>query len=305
MRGNMIELKNVSKSFDGIEALKNVSVTVREGEVFGLIGTNGAGKSTLLRLACGVFKPDDGLAIVDNMPVYDNVHAKAKLFFIADEPYFFNGATPKDMERYYSSVYRNFDRERFYLYLNSFGLESRRRISTFSKGMKKQLAILLGLSAKTEYLLCDETFDGLDPVMRQSVKSIFAKEMQERQFTPVIASHNLRELEDICDHVGLLHQGGVLLSKDLEEMKCNIQKIQCVFSSKEEEKLLLKQLDIVKCDRRGSLLTLTVRGSREEMIAMFAAADCLFHEVLPLSLEEIFISETEVQGYDIKKIVLG
>lgn len=180
----MIELKNVSKSFDGIEALKNVSVTVREGEVFGLIGTNGAGKSTLLRLACGVFKPDDGLAIVDNMPVYDNVHAKAKLFFIADEPYFFNGATPKDMERYYSSVYRNFDRERFYLYLNSFGLESRRRISTFSKGMKKQLAILLGLSAKTEYLLCDETFDGLDPVMRQSVKSIFAKEMQERQFTP-------------------------------------------------------------------------------------------------------------------------
>lgn len=143
---------------------------------------------------------------MDNMPVYDNVHAKAKLFFIADEPYFFNGATPKDMERYYSSVYRNFDRERFYLYLNSFGLESRRRISTFSKGMKKQLAILLGLSAKTEYLLCDETFDGLDPVMRQSVKSIFAKEMQERQFTPVIASHNLRELEDICDHVGLLHQ---------------------------------------------------------------------------------------------------
>lgn len=161
------------------------------------------------------------------------------------------------------------------------------------------------MSAKTEYLLCDETFDGLDPVMRQSVKSIFAKEMQERQFTPVIASHNLRELEDICDHVGLLHQGGVLLSKDLEEMKCNIQKIQCVFSSKEEEKRLLKQLDIVKCDRRGSLLTLTVRGSREEMIAMFAAADCLFHEVLPLSLEEIFISETEVQGYDIKKIVLG
>ena len=175
MRENMIELKNVSKSFDGIEALKNVSVTVREGEVFGLIGTNGAGKSTLLRLACGVFKPDDGLAIVDNMPVYDNVHAKAKLFFIADEPYFFNGATPKDMERYYSSVYRNFDRERFYLYLNSFGLESRRRISTFSKGMKKQLAILLGLSAKTEYLLCDETFDGLDPVMRQSVKKHFCK----------------------------------------------------------------------------------------------------------------------------------
>ena len=209
------------------------------------------------------------------------------------------------MEHYYSSVYRNFDRERFYLYLSSFGLNGRRKIGTFSKGMKKQLAVITGLCAGTKYLFCDETFDGLDPVMRQGVKSIFAKEMQERDFTPVIASHNLRELEDICDHVGLLHQGGVLLSKDLEEMKCSIQKVQCVFSSKEEEKRLLSALDVVKCDRRGSLLTLTVRGSREEIIAVFAAADCLFHEVLPLSLEEIFISETEVEGYDIKKIILG
>lgn len=298
----MIELKNVSKSFDGIEALKNVSVTVREGEVFGLIGTNGAGKSTLLRLACGVFKPDDGLAIVDNMPVYDNVHAKAKLFFIADEPYFFNGATPKDMERYYSSVYRNFDRERFYLYLNSFGLESRRRISTFSKGMKKQLAILLGLSAKTEYLLCDETFDGLDPVMRQSVKSIFAKEMQERQFTPVIASHNLRELEDICDHVGLLHKGGILLSRDLDEMKMKIHKVQCVLKPGVEPESL-EGLEILKIERRGKLMTLTVRGDLSRVEFVMQKADPVFYETIPLSLEEIFISETEVVGYDIKKLI--
>lgn len=298
----MIELKNVSKSFDGIEALKNVSVTVREGEVFGLIGTNGAGKSTLLRLACGVFKPDDGLAIVDNMPVYDNVHAKAKLFFIADEPYFFNGATPKDMERYYSSVYRNFDRERFYLYLNSFGLESRRRISTFSKGMKKQLAILLGLSAKTEYLLCDETFDGLDPVMRQSVKSIFAKEMQERQFTPVIASHNLRELEDICDHVGLLHRGGILFSRDLEDMKLGIHKLQCVFQEP-VERGDFAPLEVMSFDKRGSLFTITARSSREELEEKVQSMGPVFYEVLPLSLEEIFISETEVQGYDIKKLL--
>lgn len=171
--------------------------------------------------------------------------------------------------------------------------------------MKKQLAVIAGLCAKTKYLYCDETFDGLDPVMRQGVKSIFAREMEERDFTPVIASHNLRELEDICDHVGLLHEGGVLLSRDLEEMKCNIQKVQCVFASREEEAETLKQLEIVKLDRRGSLLTLTVRGTREEITAMFAAADCLFHEVLPLSLEEIFISETEVKGYDVKKLILG
>lgn len=301
----MIEAKNLTKSFDGIEAARGISVTIKENNVFGLIGTNGAGKSTVLRMMAGVLKPDDGIVLVDNLPVYDNMHAKARLFFIADEPYFFMNATPKDMQKYYSSVYREFDRERYYLYLNRFGLESRRRISTFSKGMKKQLAVIAGLCANTRYLLCDETFDGLDPVMRQSVKSIFAQEMETRPFTPVIASHNLRELEDICDHVGLLHQGGVLLSKDLEEMKLNIQKVQCVFSNKEEEERVTAGLNVVKCDRRGSLLTLTVRGTREETIAMFAAASCLFYEVLPLSLEEIFISETEVKGYDIKKIVLG
>lgn len=301
----MIELKNLTKSFGEIEAVRDVSVTIKEGAVFGLIGTNGAGKSTVLRLMAGVLKADDGIVLVDSMPVYDNMHAKARLFFIADEPYFFANATPRDMEKYYSSVYRSFDRESYYLYLSNFRLDGRRKINTFSKGMKKQLAIIAGICAKTKYLYCDETFDGLDPVMRQGVKSIFAKEMEEREFTPIIASHNLRELEDICDHVGLLHQGGVLLSKDLEEMKCNIQKVQCVFSSKEEEERVLGQTQIVKMDRRGSLLTLTVRGTREEIIAMFAAADCLFHEVLPLSLEEIFISETEVCGYDVKKLILG
>lgn len=301
----MIELKGLTKAFGKIEAVKNVSVTIKEGAVFGLIGTNGAGKSTVLRMMAGVLQPDEGLVLVDNLPVYDNMHAKAKLFFVADEPYFFANGTPRDMERYYSSVYREFDRESFYLYLTRFGLEGRRKINTFSKGMKKQLAIILGLCARTKYLYCDETFDGLDPVMRQGVKSIFAREMDERDFTPIIASHNLRELEDICDHVGLLHEGGVLLSKDLEEMKCNIQKVQCVFAAKEEEAAVLSQLEIVKLDRRGSLLTLTVRGTREEIIAIFAAADCLFHEVLPLSLEEIFISETEVKGYDVKKLILG
>lgn len=301
----MIELKGLTKSFGDIEAVKGVSVTIKEGAVFGLIGTNGAGKSTVLRMMAGVLRPDDGIVLLDNMPVYDNMHAKARLFFIADEPYYFTNAAPRDMEKYYSSVYRDFDRESFYLYLAKFGLDGRRKISTFSKGMKKQLSIICGLCARTKYLYCDETFDGLDPVMRQGVKSIFAKEMEERDFTPIIASHNLRELEDICDHVGLLHEGGVLLSKDLEEMKLNIQKVQCVFTSPEEEKKVLSQLDIVKSDRRGSLLTLTVRGTREEMMAVFAAADCLFHEVLPLSLEEIFISETEVKGYDIKKLILG
>ena len=171
--------------------------------------------------------------------------------------------------------------------------------------MKKQLALLCGVCSNAKYLLCDETFDGLDPVMRQGIKSIFASEMEKRGMTPVIASHNLRELEDICDHVGLLHKGGVLLSKDLEDMKCNIQKIQCVFSSPEDEAKVISSLDIMKNEKRGSLNTLTVRGNKAEILAIFATVNTVFFEALPLSLEEIFISETEVVGYDIKKLILG
>ena len=301
----MIEIHNVTKNFDKIKAVDEVSVTIKEKTVFGLIGTNGAGKSTVLRMVAGVLKPDEGTVAVDNMPIYDNVEAKKKLFFIADEPYFFANANAQTMEHYYSGIFENFDKVEFYKYLEKFNLDKRRRINTFSKGMKKQLALLLGICAHTKYILCDETFDGLDPVMRQGVKSIFAKEMEEKGLTPVIASHNLRELEYICDHVGLLHKGGVLLSKDLEDMKCNIQKIQCVFSSMEDELKVLNGLTVLKKEQRGSLWTVTVRSTREEVEARFATVDMIFYEVLPLSLEEIFISETEVVGYDIKKLILG
>ncbi|MCM1253481.1 MAG: ABC transporter ATP-binding protein [Clostridium sp.] len=301
----MIEIYDVTKTFDSIKAVDSVSVMIKENTVFGLIGTNGAGKSTMLRMVAGVLRPDDGMIAVDNMPVYDNVEAKKKMFFIADEPYFFATATPETMERYYSSVYDNFNKAEYYHYLESFNLDKNRKINTFSKGMKKQLALLLGVCAHTKYLLCDETFDGLDPVMRQGVKSIFAKEMEENGLTPVIASHNLRELEDICDHIGLLHRGGVLLSKDLEDMKCNIQKVQCVFTSIEDESKALSGLEILKKEQRGSLCTITVRSTKEEVMAHFATVNTVFFEALPLSLEEIFISETEVVGYDVKKLILG
>lgn len=301
----MIELHNLTKCFDDVKAVDDVSVAIREKTVFGLIGTNGAGKSTVLRMLSGVLKPDEGTVAVDNMPVYDNVEAKKKLFFIADEPYFFANANAGTMERYYSGIFEDFNRQEFYQYLEKFDLDKNRKIGTFSKGMKKQLALLLGICAHTKYILCDETFDGLDPVMRQGVKSIFAKEMEERGLTPVIASHNLRELEDICDHVGLLHKGGVLLSKDLEDMKCNIQKVQCVFCSVDDELKALNGIEVLKKEQRGSLCTITVRSTREEVEARFATIDTIFYEVLPLSLEEIFISETEVVGYDIKKLILG
>ncbi len=301
----MIEISNISKSFEGIRAVDSVSVTMKENTLFGLIGTNGAGKSTVLRMVAGVLKADEGTITVDGIPVFDNAEAKKRIFFIADEPYFFANANATEMEKYFSTVYEGFLREDFYAYLEKFGLDRKRKINTFSKGMKKQLALLCGICSGTKYLLCDETFDGLDPVMRQGIKSIFAKEMESRGLTPVIASHNLRELEDICDHVGLLHQGGVLLSKDLEDMKCNIQKIQCVFRAQEDAGKAMDGLDVIKREERGSLYTLTVRGGREEVIAHFATVDTVFFEALPLSLEEIFISETEVVGYDVKKLILG
>ena len=186
--------------------------------------------------------------------------------------------------------------------MKHFGLSQDRKINTFSKGMKKQLSVICAVSAKTEYIYCDETFDGLDPVMRQAVKSLFAADMQDRSLTPVIASHNLRELEDICDHVGLLHRGGILLSKDLDDMKLGIHKIQCIFDS-QKTKEDFSALAVMSFEQRGSLCTITARGEKEEIATKIAALHPVFSELLPLSLEEIFISETEVCGYDVKKLL--
>ena len=299
----MITAVNVRKQFDRIMAVDDITVTIKNGEVFGLIGTNGAGKSTFLRMASGVIKPDSGEILVDGQPVYENPKAKADIFYISDEQYFLPNATPKDMAHFYKDYYPQFDMARFDEMLSRFQLRARRKINTFSKGMKKQLSVLLGVCANTKYMFCDETFDGLDPVMRQAVKSIFAGELAERDFTPVIASHNLRELEDICDCVGILHQGGVLMQKDLEEMKLNIHNIQCVFKSADDEKAAFELLDIVKADRRGSLTTITARGAAHEIMLKLNSFSPVFAEILPLTLEEIFISETEVVGYDIKKLI--
>jgi len=170
--------------------------------------------------------------------------------------------------------------------------------------MKKQLSVILGICSNTKYLLCDETFDGLDPVMRQAVKSIFIAEMEDREMTPIIASHNLRELEDICDHVGLLHKGGILLSKELEEMKLSLHKIQCVFKNDGFKEKFIELTNPIKIEQRGSLYTMTIRGERETLENILTTIDTVFSEIIPLSLEEIFISETEVVGYDIKNLIL-
>ncbi len=299
----MIEVRNLTKSFDQIRAIDNISLKVQDAAVFGLLGTNGAGKSTLLRMIAGILKPDHGIIQIDGKDVWDNPEAKSDFIYISDDQYYFPNSRPKDLAAFYKEYYPDFDEEKFFDYLKHFQLEPDRKIRTFSKGMKKQLSILCGICAGTKYLFCDETFDGLDPVMRQGMKSIFAIEMEERGLTPIIASHNLRELEDICDHIGLLHKGGVVLSEDLEDLKCNLVKVQCVFPE-EVDDTVLQKLNIMKLERHGRLLSMTVRGKREEVLSYLESFHPAYAEALPLSLEEIFISETEVIGYDVKNLIL-
>lgn len=298
----MIKAIDVTKTFDGFTAVNKVNVTINEGSVFGLIGTNGAGKSTFLRMAAGVFQPDSGEITVDGKQAFENPESKKDIFYISDDAFYFPNATAKDMCEFYSNYYTEFDRKRFDDLIAAFNLDPDRKIRAFSKGMKKQLSVALGVSARTKYLFCDETFDGLDPVMRQAVKSIFAADIEDRGLTPVLASHNLRELEDICDHVGLLHKGGILLSKDLVEMKENIHKVQAVFED-ESAWERLGGIEVVKKENRGRLLTITVRGDREKIAAYIEGLKPVYYEMIPLSLEEIFISETEVVGYDIKNLI--
>ena len=300
----MIEIKNVTKRFGEYEAVSHMNLSIGNGIVYGLLGTNGAGKSTLLRMIAGVIQPDEGVVLLDNVNVYDNPEAKSKMFYISDDQYFFAHSSGAEMVKYYSAVYENFDMEQFEQLTETLSLDKKRKIDTFSKGMKKQMSIVLGVCAKTEYLLCDETFDGLDPVMRQAIKSLFAKEMSERTFTPIIASHNLREIEDICDNIGLLHKGGVILSKELDEVKVGMHKIQCVFKNEGEYEKFTQACKVVSTKQTGSMYTITVNGSREEVEAKLASVDTIFCETLPLTLEEIFICETEGVGYDIKKLII-
>ena len=300
----MIEIRELTKTFEGIRAVDNITTTIHEGQIFGLVGSNGAGKSTFLRLLSGIMKADQGTILIDGQKVFENLEIKNEICFLPDTAYFFPNATVRVMKNSYKMVYKKFDEKKFDELAEKFHVEMDRKISTFSKGMKKQVSMLLGICARTKYLFCDETFDGLDSVMRQAVKSLFALEVINREFTPIIASHNLREIEDICDTVGLLHKGGILFTKDMEEMKFHMHKVQCVIDNPIAEERLLAELQVLHHEKRGSLLSFTARGTKEEILDRIKERDPVFVEALPLTLEEIFISEMEVKGYDIKHFFL-
>ena len=298
----MIEVTGLSKSFDNIQALQQVSATIQKGSIFGLIGSNGAGKSTFLRLLAGIYHPDAGRIQIDGQPVYENEALKQRIFYISDDQFYFPNSNMEEMAQYYAVVYQKFSWERFRELTELFRLDSRRKLNTFSKGMQKQAHIILALASQPDYLFCDETFDGLDPVMRQAVKRLLADAVVSQQLTPIIASHNLRELEDICDHIGLLHQGGIIFERELDSLQSDIHKVQCAFSAPKKTEDFAG-LEIVKLEQRGNLSVLVVRGNSAATEACIEAMQPLYCELLPLTLEEIFITEMEVLGYDIQQLI--
>ena len=302
MNATGISVKGLSKQFDKIQALNQVTTTIQKGSIFGLIGSNGAGKSTFLRLLAGIYRPDTGQIVIDGQPIYENEALKQKIFYISDDQFSFSNSNMEEMANYFAAMYQRFSYEKFRELTGLFRLDSKRKLNTFSKGMQKQAHIILALSCQPDYLFCDETFDGLDPVMRQAVKRLLADAVAEHQMTPIIASHNLRELEDICDHIGLLHQGGVIFERELDYLQSNIHKVQCAFTDPKGREDFTG-LDIVTIEQRGSLSILVVRGSADETEARIKAMQPLYCELLPLTLEEIFITEMEVLGYDIQQLI--
>ncbi len=296
----MIKTDRIVKCFDEIRSLDNVDFLAESGEILGLIGTNGSGKSTLLKILSGVYRPDEGTVEVDGESVWENPDAKRRILYLSDEQYLLTGGTALDMMNLYAAVYPGFDRNGYLAGLREFGLDEKRKLSGFSKGMQKQVAFLLGLFSRPDYLLCDETLDGLDPLMRMKVRQLVAQEVADRGITVVFASHNLKEIEEICDHVVLLHQGRVLVEADLDDMKLSTRKIQMSFSHETadlaEEKIREKKP--VSMERRGSLFTLILRGEEKEINDWVESLRPVFSEFIPMTLEEIFISKMEELGYD-------
>lgn len=296
----MISVLNVTKNFDDISALLNLSCNIKKGSIYGLIGPNGSGKSTLLRILSGVYKPDSGNIKIDDQDVYDNIDTKNRIFFLSDDPYFFSNFSIKDMARYYKYFYSSWSDERFFELLNIFKLPLDRLIKSFSKGMKKQAAILLGMSTCPDYYFFDETFDGLDPVMRGLVKRLMMDEIAQREVTVIMTSHNLRELEDMCDQIGLIHKGHILFERDIDDMKFSIHKVQ-IATHNEITKDQLIGIDYLHFEKRGSVYVIIARGESEDILQLLKKLDPIILEIIPLTLEEVFIYEMEVAGYDLSK----
>ena len=296
----MIRAAGITKNFDSFVALDEVSCNILDGCVYGLVGSNGAGKSTFLRVLAGIYKPDSGLAYIDDEPVYENPVAKSSIAFVADDLYFLPGASMNKMAKMYARLIDSFDMERFKELTGIFKLDPDKNIANFSKGMKRQAAIILTLSTRAKYMFFDETFDGLDPVMRNLDKKLICDDVAEKNSTIIVTSHSLRELEDICDHLALLHKGGLVLDSDVLEMKTTQFKVQVAFDHEFNESKFW-DMNITRYRQMGSVANMIVNGDREQMVERFRAMNPIVLDVLPLTLEEVFTYEMEALGYEFDK----
>ena len=296
----MIRAAGITKKFGSFTALDEVTCNILDGCVYGLVGSNGAGKSTFLRVLAGIYKPDEGVAYFDDEPVYENPSVKEQISFVADELYFLTGSNMKKMALMYKRLYDNFDMDRFNELTKIFGLDPDKNIANFSKGMRRQASIILTLSTRAKYMFFDETFDGLDPVMRNLVKKLICDDVAEKGSTVISTSHSLRELEDICDHLALLHKGGLVLDSDVLEMKTTQFKVQVAFEEKFNESKFW-DMNITRYRQEGSVANMIVNGDREEMIKRFRDMNPIILDILPLTLEEVFTYEMEALGYEFNK----
>ena len=298
----MIEVKNVTKRFGGFAALNDATLSVPTGAVYGLVGPNGAGKSTIIRHLTGIFRQDSGTVRIGGEDVWENAALKARIAAIPDDWYYFNSATIRDMMTFYRGFYPQFSTERYEKLKEVFELDEKRQIRRLSKGMQKQAAFWLALSAMPDYLILDEPVDGLDPVMRRQVWSLMMGDVAERGTTVLVSSHNLRELEDVCDHVGIMNQGKVLLERSLSELQDTTVKLQVVYPG--EEPRLPAELHILHHSAVGRVHTYILRGDRESILNRMQITAPLLLEAIPLTLEEIFIYELGGADYAVKDIVL-
>jgi len=293
----MLEMKHVSKSFDGFKALDDLNLTVPKGSIYGLVGPNGAGKSTAIRILTGVYRPTEGEVSMEGMAIYENPMTKQRIGYIPDDIFYFPSATLEDMRKYYKGMYPKFDDALFDRLYEVFNLPKKGQIRRFSKGMQKQAAFHLAICCRPDVLILDEPVDGLDPVMRRQVWSLILADVAEHGTTVLISSHNLRELEDICDHVGIMDKGKMLLERSLADMQGNTVKLQLVGD-------LPEGLDVLHETASGRLNTYILRGTADAVTEAVAATKPAYFDVLPLSLEEIFIYELGGVNYEVKNIIL-
>ena len=298
----MIKADNVTMKFGDHTALNNLCCAIPDSCIYGLVGSNGAGKSTFLRLISGVYRPYSGEITADGERIYENAKIKNKIMYVPDELYFLPQSNMQQMAHFYSAIYESFSFCRFEELVKLFGLNKKANINTFSKGMKRQAATILALSTMPQYLFFDETFDGLDPVMRNLVKQVIYNDVLERKTTTIITSHSLRELEDTCDQLALLHKGGIVFESDIQNLKTSLFKVQIAFGE-EYGRERFEGIEILNYHQLGSVANIIVRGSREEITARLKAMSPLIIDVLPLNLEEVFIYEMEALGYAFKDIL--